>query len=79
MTKNILTDNYLDLRGYGCPVNFVKCCLALEKLSLNQVLIVDLDLGEPETSVIEGLREKGYKVNILKKDSRMVSLIISSV
>ena len=78
MKKNILTDNYLDLCGLACPVNFVKCCLALENLHLNQVLKVDLDIGEAETTVIEGLKEKGYKVNISKKDSKMISLIISS-
>ncbi len=78
MDKNLSTDLYLDLRGFTCPVNFVKCCLALEKLSLNQVLKVDLDLGESEITVTEGLKEKGYKVKILKKDSLMISLIISS-
>ena len=78
MEKNKLTDHYLDLRGFVCPVNYVKCCLALENLPLNQVLKVDLDIGESETSVIEGLQEKGFNVNILNKDSKMVSLIISS-
>ena len=79
MENNILIDHYLDLSGLVCPVNFVKCCLALENLSLNQVLKVDLDVGEAEISVIEGLQEKGYKVKILKKDSKKVTLIISSV
>ncbi len=78
MEKNILIDHYLDLCGLSCPVNFVKCCLALENLSLNQVLKVDLDIGESETSVINGLQEKGYKVKILNKDSIKVTLIISS-
>ena len=78
MDKNILIDHYLDLRGIVCPINFVKCCLALENLSLNEVLKVDLDIGEAEASVIDGLQEKGFKVNILNKDSKMVSLIISS-
>ena len=78
MDKNILTDHYLDLRGLVCPVNFVKCCLALENISLHESLKVDLDIGEAEISVINGLLEKGYNVNILKKDSKKVSLIISS-
>ena len=78
MEENVLIDDYLDLRAFDCPLNFVKCCLALENLSPNQVLQVDLNIGEAETSVIDGLREKGYKFNILKKDSKMVSLIISS-
>ena len=78
MKKNILTDHYLDLCGFACPVNFVKCCLALENLSLQDILKVDLDAGEAETSVIDGLQEKGYKVKIINKDSKKVTLIISS-
>ncbi len=78
MSENILTDHYLDLRGFVCPVNFVKCCLALENLSSNDILKVDIDVGESEISVIEGLQDKGYKVNILYKDFKKVTLIISS-
>jgi len=74
--NNSLTNHYLDLRGFACPMNFVKCCLALENLSFNEVLKVDLDTGESENSVIDGLREKGYTVKIITKDSKMVSLII---
>ena len=78
MEQNRLINQYLDLCGFVCPVNFVKCCLALESLSLNEALKVDLDIGEAETSVIDGLQEKGYRVNILNKDPKMVSLLISS-
>ena len=77
MSKHTLTEHYLNLQGHACPVNFVKCCLVLENLSSNQVLKVDLDIGEAETSVIDGLQEKGYKVKILNKNSKKVSLIIS--
>jgi len=76
--KNVFIDHYLDLSGLACPLNFVKCCLVLENLSSNQVLKVDLDIGEAEISVIDGLKEKGYKVKILNKNSKKVSLIISS-
>ena len=78
MEKNILIDHYLDLCGLVCPVNFVKCCLTLEKLSFNEVLKVDLDIGEAETSVIDGLQDKGYKVKILKRSTKKVTLLISS-
>ncbi len=78
MEKNILINHYLDLRGLICPLNFVKCCLALEQLSLDEVLKVDLDIGESEISVIEGLKDKGYLVKILNKDSKIVSILISS-
>ena len=78
MDKNATIDQYLDLRGFSCPVNFVKCCIALEKLSINQVLKVDLDLGEAETSVMEGLKERGYNVKIYNRDSTKVTLLILS-
>ncbi len=78
MSENIFTDHYLNLRGYVCPVNFVKCCLALENLSKNDILKVDIDTGEAETSFLDGLQEKGYKVNTLYKDFKKVTLIISS-
>ena len=78
MEKNIFNDHYLDLCGLACPMNFVKCCLILEKLPSNQVLRVDLDIGEAETSVMDGLQEKGYKVKILKKDDKKVTMLISS-
>ena len=79
MNKNIFIDHYLDLCGLACPVNFVKCCLALENLSPTDILKVDIDIGEAETSLTDGLKEKGYKVKILKKESKKVTLIISSV
>ena len=78
MEKNVFIDHYLNLCGVACPVNFVKCCLVLENLSSNQFLQVDLDIGEAEISVMDGLKEKGYQVKILNKDSKKVTLLISS-
>ena len=78
MNKNIFIDHYLDLCGFACPVNFVKCSLALENLSSKEILKVDIDIGESENSVIDGLKDKGYKVKILNKDSKKVTLIVSS-
>ena len=78
MEKNISIYHYLDLCGFACPVNFVKCCLALENLSSKDILKVDLDVGESETSVIDGLQEKGYKVKIFNRDFKKVTLIITS-
>ena len=78
MLENILTDHYLDLRGYECPINFVKCCLALENLSSNDILKVDIDIGEAEISIIDGLKDRGYNLKILNKDAKKVTLMISS-
>jgi TusA-related sulfurtransferase len=52
----------LDLRGTPCPLNFIRTRLALEKMSRGAVLLVDLDLGEPETMVAEGVRGDGHSV-----------------
>ena len=71
-------DHYLDLRGFACPINFVKCCLSLENIAPSESLKVDLDLGESEFTIIDGLRDKGYKVKRLKKHSNWITLLIFS-
>ena len=50
----------LDLKCIPCPLNVVKVKLALEKLSTNEELIIDLDKGEPEEIVQKTLKEMGY-------------------
>ncbi|KEF42390.1 MAG: hypothetical protein ER33_05905 [Cyanobium sp. CACIAM 14] len=52
----------LDLRGTPCPLNFIRARLALEKLPAGGWLQVDLDQGEPEQMVGEGLRSEGHVV-----------------
>jgi len=51
---------HLDLKSVPCPLNVVKIKLALEKLSINEQLIVELDKGEPEEMVFKNLKEMGY-------------------
>ena len=50
---------HLDLNSIPCPLNVVKIKLALEKLSKNEQLIVELDKGEPEEMVLKNLKEMG--------------------
>jgi len=50
---------HLDLKSVPCPLNVVKIKLALEKLSKNEQLIVELDKGEPEEMVLKNLKEMG--------------------
>lgn len=52
----------LDLRGVPCPLNFIRSRLALEKIPPGSWLQLDLDGGEPELSVTQGLREEGHRV-----------------
>ncbi len=67
---------YINLRGAPCPINFVKCQLALEKLDDNQTLQVDLDRGEPEEMVIPGLKEQGYIIQIVFFKSNWLRFIV---
>ncbi len=53
---------HLDLRGTPCPLNYVRSRLALEKLPPGGLLVVDLDPGEPERMVADGLRGEGHAV-----------------
>lgn len=55
----------LDLRGTPCPLNYVRTRLALEKLPPGACLEVDLDGGEPERMVADGLRGEGHRVEAI--------------
>ena len=65
MTSNF---SFIDLKSIPCPLNVVKCKLALEKLSKKDILLVDLDKGEPEIMVKQTLENMGYKLDIVKSD-----------
>ena len=67
---------YLDLRGTPCPVNFVRCRLALEALNQNNTLQVDLDRGEPEETVLSGLRKEGYEIKIIQIESNWIRFLV---
>ena len=60
--------NFIDLKSVPCPLNVVKCKLALEKLSKKDILLIDLDKGEPEVMVKKTLENMGYKLDIVKSD-----------
>ena len=61
-----LDSNFIDLKSVPCPLNVVKCKLALEKLSKEDDLFVDLDKGEPEIMVKKTLESMGYKLEIVE-------------
>ncbi|MCP9850295.1 sulfurtransferase TusA family protein [Cyanobium sp. Morenito 9A2] len=66
----------LDLRGTPCPVNFIRTRLALEAVAAGDSLQVDLDGGEPERLVAEGLRAEGHGVELSANDDGSVRLLI---
>ena len=70
------TLKYLDLKSVPCPLNVVKLKLALEKLSKNEQLIVELDKGEPEEMVLHNLKEMGCLFTQIKEHEKFLFLKI---
>ena len=67
---------HLDLKSVPCPLNVVKIKLALEKLSKNEQLIVELDKGEPEEMVLNNLREMGCSFQQIKENQKFIKIKI---
>ena len=74
MSKDIGT---LDLKNIPCPLNVVKCKLALEKLSIEDTLIIELDKGEPEEMVFKTLSQLGYIVDILNDETSWTRISVT--
>ena len=67
---------HLDLKSVPCPLNVVKIKLALEKLSKNEQLIVELDKGEPEEMVLKNLKDMGCLFEQIKENKKFLKLKI---
>ena len=67
---------HLDLKSIPCPLNVVKIKLALEKLSKNEQLIVELDKGEPEEMVLNNLREMKCLFKQIKENEKSIKIKI---
>ncbi len=66
----------LDLESIPCPLNVVKCRLAIEKLSANESLIVHLDKGEPEIMVKRALKEMKIFFKTIEEDQKTIKFKI---
>ena len=66
----------LDLESIPCPLNVVKCKLALEKLSVDETLIVHLDKGEPEIMVKRALKEMKYFYKTIEENKKTIKFKI---
>ena len=67
---------YLDLKSVPCPLNVVKIKLALEKLSKNEHLIVELDKCEPEEMVLYNLKEMGCLFTQINQHEKFLKIKI---
>ena len=65
---------YLDLKSVPCPLNVVKIKLALEKLSKNEQLIIELDKGEPEEMVLNNLKEMGCLFTQINENEKFIKI-----
>ena len=54
----------------------MKCKLALEKLPLDETLIIHIDKGEPEEMVKKFLIEMKYDFTTIKEDQKTIKLKI---
>ncbi len=54
----------------------MKCKLALEKLTKEDILLVDLDRGEPEIMVKRTLEKMGYIVRTVKETKDWIRFTI---
>ena len=73
MSKDI---GFLDLKNIPCPLNVVKCKLALEKLSIEDTLIIELDKGEPEEMVFKTLNQLGYIIKLLVDEKNWIRISV---
>ena len=68
----------LDLKSVPCPLNLVKCKLALEKISNGERLYVEIDRGEPEFMVTQSLRKMGYPIQIIHKSETCIKILVTN-
>ena len=66
----------LNLESIPCPLNVVKCKLAIEKLSANEMLIISLDKGEPEVMVKKALQKMKFSFKKIAEDEKTIRLKI---
>ena len=67
---------HLDLKSVPCPLNVVKMKLALEKLSKNEQLIIELDKGEPEEMVLKNLKQMGCFFKQISENEKFIKITI---
>ena len=75
--SNSQADEFLDLRGTPCPINFVRTKLRLEQMSPDSILEVWLDAGEPIEQVPNSLKIEGYNLQSIQDCEDYFSLLVS--
>jgi tRNA 2-thiouridine synthesizing protein A len=70
-------DRELDIRGYVCPITFVKTKLAIERMQKGQVLKVLIDYAPSAVNVPRSLEHEGHQiVSLVKDDGSLWTLLV---
>ena len=67
----------VDLRGVGCPLNYVKTRVALDAVAPGECVEVWLDHGEPEENVPRSCEEDGFPVRSAADGEGYARLLVS--
>lgn len=61
-------ENFLDLKGTPCPLNYVKAKIFLENLEKGDIVEILLDEGEPIENVPKSLENDGHKILSIERE-----------
>lgn len=75
--EKIKSDKEIDIRGFVCPITFVKSKLAIEEMNVGQVLRIVLDYEGAAKNIPRSMEDHGQKVLTVEKtgDKEWVLLI----
>lgn len=68
--------HHLDLRGTGCPINYVKAKLFLENLNSGDALEIFLDEGESINNVPQSLKNDGHEILSIEKQNAFYRVVV---
>ena len=68
--------HHLDLKGTGCPINYVKAKLFLEDLNRGDILEILLDEGEPISNVPRSLENDGHEITSIDKQDGFYRVVV---
>lgn len=74
--NRIKGNQYINLKGVPCPLNFVKTKLKLEAMEAGEILEVELDDGEPITNVTASVKEEGHHIIKIERAGECWKLVI---
>lgn len=73
-------DESVDITDVVCPMTFVKAKVAMEELSVGQVLSVRMNDGEPVQNVPRSFKEEGQQIlKLIDNEDGTYNLIVKKL